>query len=113
MLKGISIVIITCNRKEELEKTLKSLNKMKIDFPFEIIVVDQNSTDGTNQLFVEKKDYIQYHYSNINLGVAGGRNLGAKLAKYSYLIFIDDDAHFVDEEALVNPSHIMCIWIYF
>lgn len=98
--KGLSIIIITFNRKHELLFTLDKLKKLKTKYNYEIIVIDQNSSDGTEEYFKNDRLDINYTKCEKNLGVAGGRNKGAQLAKYEYLIFIDDDAHFVDDNAL-------------
>ena len=59
MKNGLSIVIITYNRKNELKQTLGELHNEQCSFPWEIIVVDQNSTDGTPSL-EELKDDVFY-----------------------------------------------------
>ena len=91
----LSIVIITCNRKDSLEKTILScIDHVSIEW--ELIVVDNGSTDGTRTMVEDMQKEIgfalQYYYSNTNLGVAGARNLGYDLAKGEILYFIDDDA---------------------
>ena len=91
----LSIVIITCNRKDSLEKTILScIDHVSVEW--ELIVVDNGSADGTRTMVEDMQKKIgfalQYHYSNINLGVAGARNLGYDLAKGEILYFIDDDA---------------------
>lgn len=91
----LSIVIITCNRKEELKKTLLSCIDNKIN-QMEFVIVDNKSTDKTEEMIREvlndKAIPYTYYYSNENLGVAGGRLKGQSLAKGEYSFFIDDDA---------------------
>lgn len=94
--KFISCIIITRNRKKDLEECIYSILEQDYD-PFEIIIIDNNSEDGTGDIFhgeflMAKK--IQYIRLNENKGVAGGRNEGIKLAKGDICIFIDDDAIF-------------------
>jgi GT2 family glycosyltransferase len=98
--KGISIIIITYNRKEELKCTLSKLVKMQSVYPYEIIIIDQNSNDETSTLFDKNFENVRYIRLDKNLGVAGGRNLGASYAQYEFMVFIDDDAHFLENEAL-------------
>lgn len=90
---GMSIIIITYNRASELKQTIRELLKEKCNFPWEIIVIDQNSSDETKDIFATKLPYVKYVRLNKNLGVPGGRNVGAKHALYEYLFFIDDDAN--------------------
>lgn len=95
--KFLSVVIITCNRQKELLKTIDSCIK-KVNMPMEIIVVDNGSTDGTKEMLsqLQKKETITVvpFFSDINLGVSGGRNKGYELASSEIVLFIDDDAIF-------------------
>lgn len=89
---GMSIIIITYNRALELKQTLKELLEQKCEFPWEILVIDQNSSDKTSDLCKNNSPFLKYIRLEKNLGVAGGRNVGARYAQYEYLFFIDDDA---------------------
>lgn len=104
----LSIVIITCNRKDELKKTIESCIA-KVDMPIEIIIVDNGSTDGTRDMLNEMSDTIKCtirpYFSKHNLGVSGGRNRGFELAKSDIVLFMDDDAIFDDESALVDTAY--------
>lgn len=107
-MKGLSIIIITYNRKEEVIFTLKSLEEQCYSGNLEIIVVDQNSTDGTEKEVSNiKNNKIKYIKLDKNFGVAGGRNIGVKHATFENMIFLDDDAHFVSKMALSNIEDIM------
>ena len=105
----LSIVIITCNRKDELQKTIQSC-MTKVDMPTEIIVVDNGSTDGTkdmlNALSNNKSCIIHPYFSDSNLGVSGGRNKGFELATSDIVLFIDDDAIFADESDLLDQAYM-------
>ena len=105
--KGLSVIIITQNRAEELKKTIELLKTQKCRVPYEILIIDQASTDETKTLFSEMKLPFRYIRLNNNYGVSGGRNRGVKYSKYNNLVFIDDDANFVDENALERISDIM------
>lgn len=100
MTEGISIIIITMNRAKELTKTIELLKQQKCSYPYEILIIDQASTDETQTMFSHLKSPFLYFRFDKNFGVSGGRNRGAKLAHYSYMVFLDDDAHFLDDHAL-------------
>ena len=92
----ISIILPTYNRCEFLAKAAESLMSQEIDdsLTFEILVVDDASTDGTSMLVRE----LTNRYGNaIRLiegegeGVAPARNKGIKEAKGEWIAFMDDD----------------------
>lgn len=88
---GISIIVPTHQRLSYLQRCVESL--LAVDYgPFEIIVVDDFSTDGT-QSYLEALvgQGVIILRNDRNLGVAATRNVGAKRAKYSILAFTDDD----------------------
>ncbi len=61
---------------------------------YEIIVVDDGSTDNTRQVVKQYGDRIQY-LSQINQGVAASRNLGLKVSQGEYVAFLDQDDIFL------------------
>jgi len=87
----ISIIILSFNRKNEIIKTIEDL-KSQTYGNFEIIVVDQASTDGATALLQDRFPEINLIRLYKNIGVGGGRNVGAMNAKGEILVFIDNDA---------------------
>lgn len=96
----LSIVLITCNRKDEIIKAIESC-RTHTERAFEVVVVDNNSTDGTETAVrsycVEKNLSLQYHYLDQNTGVSFARNIGYREANGDILFFIDDDAVVISE----------------
>jgi len=90
----ISIIIPTYNRKERLRQCLEFLFKQ--DYPlenFEIIVIDDSSNDGTDQMLKElsnKQPNLRYFLQS-HKGPAAARNLGIKEAKGKIIGFTDND----------------------
>jgi GT2 family glycosyltransferase len=99
----ISVVFLNYNRKIDLNRSLEKIF-LQIGIGYEVIVIDQNSTDGSLEMIRERFPQVQLHALEENLGVAGGRNYGASKAKGEYLIFVDDDAEFVDINSLYKIS---------
>lgn len=96
----ISAIICTLNRADYLRKAIQSLVEQTLNKDlFEIIVVDNNSTDNTQE--VVKKEFgtvtnLHYLFEPI-LGLSQARNTGWKNAKGKYIAYLDDDA-------IANPS---------
>ena len=95
MSPKISVVVCTYNRAGLLEDCLKSLAKQSADISgYEIIVVDNNSTDKTKEVansFIKKYPNFRY-VKEPNQGLSHARNRGWKEARGEYAAYIDDDA---------------------
>jgi len=89
----VSFLIITYNRKRDLVEVIEALFKQEYS-SLEIIVIDNNSTDGTDKIFRGKYNLPQVKYFKMkeNMGVSGGRNVAIEKAAGEILITIDDDA---------------------
>ena len=92
----VSIIIPTLNRVYQLLKTLDSINNLNVDYNlFEVIIVDNGSTDTTaNQVqyfHSSKCNFSLFYFYDNTPGLLTGRHLGASKANGSILTFIDDD----------------------
>lgn len=91
-----SVIIPTCNRAGQLETTLSSLMQLNFEpSEFEIIVIDNGSTDATKDVtlqFIELNNQhsIKYVFDAMP-GLLTGRHRGALEARSEILVFIDDD----------------------
>lgn len=93
----ITAVVVTYNRKYNLIKCIKSLLNQTIKIN-KIIIVDNGSTDGTENILREHQylahETIYYYNTNINSGGAGGFKRGIELAneyEYDWVWLMDDD----------------------
>ncbi len=90
----ISVVVCTYNRSDILGLCLDSLSKQTLDkSTYEVIIVNNNSTDDTEEVI---KNFIAENsnfrsFIELNQGSSHARNRGAKEAIGEYLAFIDDD----------------------
>lgn len=85
-----SIIIPTYNLETFLLKQIKSIQKQTFT-DFELIIVDDGSTDETEQKVLElNDDRIKYIYQE-NSGVSAARNNGMEKAKGEYILFVDAD----------------------
>lgn len=89
----LSIIILTWNTAAITKKAVDILlNKLK-NITYEIIVVDNGSTDNTAQIF-KKLTNIKYLNTGSNLGFSKGNNFGAKFALGNYLLFLNSDMEY-------------------
>ncbi|PID29219.1 MAG: hypothetical protein CR982_03435 [Candidatus Cloacimonadota bacterium] len=87
----ISIVILNYNVKFFLENCLRSVINSSKGLNCEIIVSDNNSSDGSKEYITERFPGIRYIYNNENLGFAKGNNIALKEAKGKYILVLNPD----------------------
>ena len=90
----ITVVLCTYNRWELMASALRSVCEQTIHpMDYEIIVVDNNSTDRTRQHVVEvsrRHAHVRYCFE-AKQGLSHGRNAGLRAARGRYVAYIDDD----------------------
>jgi len=97
---AVSLILITYNREADIRASLASLAP-HAHTVHEIIVVNNASTDGTAATlgeFEARLPNLRVIHAEANLGVAGGRNRGMRAARGGILVFLDDDAEFLDAD---------------
>lgn len=94
----IAAVVVTYNRKDLLRECIGCLQAQEFsgNYTLDILVVDNNSTDGTEEALdpLIQSGAIQYFNTGANLGGAGGFNYGMRKAVeagYDHLWIMDDD----------------------
>lgn len=108
----VSIVVAAWNEETNLLHCLGSLAKTKSSFPFEIIVVNNNSTDNTQQVLDRLK--VKNFFQKIQ-GWGPARQLGLEKAKGKYVLLADADCYYpscwVDEmvKVLQRPG-VVCVY---
>ena len=85
----VSVIVPTYNRADRLERALNSIVSQTYQ-DFELIVVDDGSTDKTSQL-MKSFPKAQYFYIKKNSGVSKARNVGLAFAKGELICFLDSD----------------------
>src|SRR6185503_11417790 len=90
----VVVIILTYNQRQKTLRCLSTLLDGK-DIPFKVLVWDNNSQDDTLAAVKEAFPDVLTHYSESNLGVAGGRNAsGTKAIRElgaTHLLFLDND----------------------
>lgn len=93
ILNGVSIIIPTWNKKDFILDCLKQINQLQLDVPFELIIIENGSTDGSLEAI---KNFVvsfplQLLAQKTNLGFAPAINLASQKAKYNYLYLMNND----------------------
>jgi glycosyltransferase involved in cell wall biosynthesis len=99
-----SVIIATYNRADELVETLDALARIQTSAPWEVIVADNNSTDGTRRVVedaVAKFPVPLRYVFEAQQGKAVALNAAIRIAEGDILVFTDDDA-------LVEPDWLDC-----
>jgi len=117
---NISVVIPTYNRVELLKRSIDSVINQTIK-PFEIIIVDDGSNDGTEAMVKKKYDSLKL-IKQKNKGASAARNSGIKASSGEWICFLDSDDEWKNDKlekqitAVANNSdykffHSNEIWI--
>jgi len=85
----VDIVIINYNTKEEIKDCLESIKELT-DYNYQVIVVDNNSTDGSIE-YLESLDWIDLIKNDDNLGYARACNQGIKKGNSEYILLLNSD----------------------
>lgn len=91
MAAEISVIIPTYNRANVLERAVQSV-LLQQDCEFELIVVDDGSTDNTQEVLKNYKDQgVVRVFKTENRGVSAARNYAVEQAKGGWIGFLDSD----------------------
>jgi len=115
----VSVILLSYNQKDFIADTLKSILNQKTDFEFEILVFDDGSDDGTQQIIQRFEDSNSCIKSFLSKNNEGNKKNGAKLLNLKlkkYIAFIDGDDLWINKNKLQNqinflennPAYIGC-----
>ena len=103
MMILFSVIIPTYNRAHFIERAIKSVLDQTYQ-NFEIIVVDDASSDNTEEVVKRFSDLrIKYHKNHINKERCISRNIGIEKAKGEYICFLDSDDYHL-------PNHLEVLY---
>ena len=92
----VSIIIVNYNTRQLTLDCLKSIYQHTKDIDFEVIVVDNASSDGSIEAIRESFPIVKVIEPNENLGFGRANNLGAKYAKGEYLFLLNSDTLLIE-----------------
>ena len=90
LFEGTSIIIPTLNQLEYLRMCVDSIFRHTF-VPYEIIVVDNGSTDGTAEYLESMRGRVRYRLLDRNYGFAGAVNRGLMMAKGQTIVLLNND----------------------
>ncbi|TVM00934.1 MAG: hypothetical protein CV087_11655 [Candidatus Brocadia sp. WS118] len=90
-LQKVSIIIPVFNKVEYTKKCCEALSKNTPQALYELIIVNNASTDGTGDFLKGLKDNVKILMNEKNLGFSKACNQGAALASTNYLLFLNND----------------------
>jgi len=107
----LSIVICTYNRAQMLDDVLKGFSTLKHvqDMTYEVIIVDNNSSDNTRDIAEQwqaQKEFQLRYSMEVRQGISHARNRAVSEARGDWLWFVDDDIYF-DENWLQGVTDVI------
>ncbi|QMW03704.1 glycosyltransferase family 2 protein [Spirosoma foliorum] len=108
----VSIIVIAYNEEINLLRTISTLSKLCTKIPFEIVVINNNSTDRTQELI--EKLHIRHFFQPIQ-GWGPSRQLGQEMALGKYVLLADADClyppNWLDEMMQkLNQPGVICVY---
>lgn len=97
---SISIIIVNYKVKDLLDKCLSSLFEFNKNIDLDVLVVDNDSGDGSEDMVKTKYPQARYINSGGNLGFAKANNIGYKHAKYEHVLLLNPDTEFIEADSL-------------
>lgn len=99
----VTVIMPAFNAAEFIEKSIASILKQNIKKPFEILVIDDASTDGTSAIVENmacQNSSIRLIKNSRTKGPSGARNEGLLAARGQYIAFLDADDEFLPDHLL-------------
>lgn len=98
-MMDVSIIIVNWNVKKLLHQCLQSIFMLTKNLSFEVIVVDNNSRDGSQEMLQElsyRHNNLHVIYNKDNVGFAKANNQALKVAKGKYILFMNPDMAMIE-----------------
>lgn len=105
-MKKLSIVILNYNTKELLATCLETLKMVEDEVSFEVIVVDNGSTDGSFESTSKNFPWVKMVRLSENLGFAKGNNAAKNICMGEYVLFLNTDT-VINKNTLKETAHFL------
>jgi len=102
----VSVIIVNYNVKDLLRQCLRSVEKSLVHIPSEVIVVDNNSVDGSVQMLMEEFPHITLIANHLNSGFSSANNQGIQISKGEFFLILNPDT-IVEEDTILTLVKFM------
>jgi GT2 family glycosyltransferase len=101
----VSVIVLNYRTKELSQKCVESLFKFTKNLSFEVLLIDNNSEDGSYEYLrdFEKKfgdKRLKVIFNKTNSGFSGGNNVGIKNSRGEYILFLNSDTELIENSVL-------------
>lgn len=116
----VTVCLITYNHKQFIRQAIEGVLNQQVDFPFELLIADDYSTDGTRDILVEfqqkQPDLVKLILQEKNVGPAQNWMDLITKPKSKYIAYFEGDDYWIDEYKLQkqvtileqNPECVIC-----
>ncbi len=87
----LSIIIVSYNTKQLVADCINSIEKDLYNFTYEIVVVDNNSVDGSIDMLKSEYSHVKLIANNYNAGFAKANNQGLEMCSGDYILLLNSD----------------------
>lgn len=101
----VSVVIVNYNAFDFLKKCVASLREHTKDVSYEIIIIDNCSTEGDILEHIKESDDLHIIKNTVNRGFGAANNKGAELAKGRYILYLNNDTLFLEDTLSILVKH--------
>ena len=102
----VSVVLVCWNNKDYLEPCLISLYENELSFSFDVVVVDNGSTDGSQEMLSEKFPQALLIQNDRNVGLSTASNQGIEATTGRYILLLNNDT-LVNQDSLETLAAFM------
>lgn len=106
-MKHLSIIIINYNTFELTSNCIRSIYEKLVDVDFEVVLVDNNSTQRNADDFLIEFPQINLIKNPINNGFAGGNNLGISKSKGQYILLLNSDTELLNNAPKLTLDYLI------
>ena len=105
-MSKVSIILVNYNGQQFLEGCLRSISNYLRDTDYEVIIVDNSSSDDSTKIIKDSFPSFQLICSKTNLGFGKANNLAVKYAQGEYLLFLNTDTILIENTPKILSDYL-------